>query len=164
MGVDRFGRAAVDNLLAVRDLDAAGVTVVSAREPWLDTSGPFREPMMFLVSWLGEQERKRLIERTHAGIARAREKGTKSGKAIGRPKRLARADVERILELHWDGRSGREIAQALKVPRTTVRRALEALAGQNGVFQNTLRRREIDLRAPLAVGGPKGSPFGQVHR
>ena len=130
--LDRFGRAAVDNLLAVRDLDAAGVTVVSAREPWLDTSGPFREPMMFLVSWLGEQERKRLIERTHAGIARAREKGTKSGKAIGRPKRLARADVERILELHWDGRSGREIAQALKVPRTTVRRALEALAGQNG--------------------------------
>jgi putative DNA-invertase from lambdoid prophage Rac len=130
--LDRFGRAAVDNLLAVRDLDAAGVLVVSAREPWLDTSGPLRELLMFLFSWLGEQERKRLIERTHAGIARARVKGTKSGRAIGRPKRLDKVDVQRILELHQDGRSGREIAQALKVPRTTVRRALEAVAGQNG--------------------------------
>ena len=127
--LDRFGRAAVENLLAVRDLDAAGVVVVSAREPWLDTSGPFREPMLYLVSWLGEQERKRLIERTHAGMARAREKGTKSGRPIGRPRRLARTDVERITALSAAGRSAREIAVALKVPRTTVRRALEVAKG-----------------------------------
>jgi len=130
--IDRFGRAALDNLLAVRDLDAAGVVVVSAREPWLDTSGPFREPMLYLVSWLAEQERRRLIERTIAGMARAAEKGTRSGKPIGRPRRLARADVERIAALDAEGRSGRDIAKALKVPRTTLRRALGAVAGQNG--------------------------------
>ncbi len=130
--LDRFGRSGLDNLLAVRDLDAAGVAVVSALEPWLDTSGPFREPMLYLVSWMAEQERKRLIERTIVGMARAAEKGTKSGKPIGRPRRLARADVERIVALHQEGRSGRDIAQAVKVPRTTLRRALGAVAGQNG--------------------------------
>jgi DNA invertase Pin-like site-specific DNA recombinase len=31
--LDRFGRAAVEKLLAVRDFAAAGVVVVSAREP-----------------------------------------------------------------------------------------------------------------------------------
>jgi DNA invertase Pin-like site-specific DNA recombinase len=131
--LDRFGRSGLDNLLAVRELDAAGVAVVSAREPWLDTSGPFREPMLYLVSWLAEQERKRLVERTRAGMARAREKGTESGKPIGRPRRLARADVERIAALRAEGRSTRAIAQALKVPRSTVRRALGAAVGQNGV-------------------------------
>jgi len=122
--LDRFGRSALDNLLAVRELDSASVVVLSAREPWLDTSGPFREPMLYLVSWLAEQERKRLIERTRAGIARARAKGTASGRPIGRPRRLARGDVQRIAALSAEGRSVRAIAVALKVPRETVRRAL----------------------------------------
>ena len=125
--LDCFGESALDNLLAVRELDAAGVAVVSAREPWLDTSGPFREPMLYLVSWLAEQERKRLVERTRAGMARAREKGTAEREA-----RSAGRDASSALTssasrpLRAEGRSTRAIAEAVKVPRTHCPARLEA--------------------------------------
>jgi len=38
-----------------------------------------------LMASLAKQERLRHVERIHAGIARARIKGTQSGKPIGRP-------------------------------------------------------------------------------
>jgi hypothetical protein len=40
--LDRFGRSMVGNLSDVLELDRLGVTVVSARESWLDTGGPVR--------------------------------------------------------------------------------------------------------------------------
>ncbi len=128
--LDRFGRSMVGNVNDVLALDAAGVQVVSCMEPWLDTRSPVRDLLLAIFSWVAEQERRRIIERTRAGMARARTKGTASGKAIGRPRRLARPDVERIVALAAEGRSVRAIAVALKVPRETVRRAL---ATQNGV-------------------------------
>jgi DNA invertase Pin-like site-specific DNA recombinase len=129
--LDRFGRDTVGNMVAVRDLDRLGVELVSVREAWLDTTGPTRTLLVAIFSWVAEQEREQRSARTKAGLARVRASGSRSGKPIGRPRRLDNGTVARVCGLAAGGQSSRQIAVALKLPRRTVRRALEA--GQNGV-------------------------------
>jgi DNA invertase Pin-like site-specific DNA recombinase len=121
--LDRFGRSMVGNLQDVVELDRIGVQLVSVRESWLDTSGPARGLLVAVFSWCAEQERARLIERTLAGMDRAK----REGKQIGRPRRLGRLDVERMRSMQAAGRSVRAIAMATKCPRATVARYLASL-------------------------------------
>ena len=115
--LDRFGRSMVRNLNAVIELDRLGVRVISVREPWLDTSGPVRDLLVAIFSWVAEQERVRLGERTRAGLERARARGAR----LGRPRRvITPAEVERALELQERGTPIRVIAQRLRIPRTTI--------------------------------------------
>lgn len=116
--LDRFGRSAIGNLQAVLDLDAKGVRLLSAREAWLDTQGPVRQLLVFILSWVAEHERARLIERTVAGMARARAEG----KRIGRPQVNAPRGI--VLSLAASGLSQRRIAQRLKVSQASVSRVL----------------------------------------
>jgi putative DNA-invertase from lambdoid prophage Rac len=116
--LDRFGRSMVRNLSDVLELDRIGVTVVSVRESWLDTGGPVRSLLIAIFSWVAEQERARLVERTKAGLESARRRGAK----IGRPRR--RVDVERARELRADGRTLRQVAAELGVGAATLHRAL----------------------------------------
>ena len=62
--IDRFGRSMVGNLTDVLELDRLGVQVVSVRESWLDTGSPVRNLLIAIFSWVAEQERTRLVERT----------------------------------------------------------------------------------------------------
>src|SRR5467141_1966984 len=93
-----LGRSMVGNLQAVLELDRIGVQIVSVREPWLDTSGPVRSLLIAIFSWVAEQERSRLIERTRAGLDRAR----REGKRIGRPR--VRVDLTKALALKGEGK------------------------------------------------------------
>ena len=122
--LDRFGRSMVGNLQAVLELDRIGVQVVSVREPWLDTGGPVRSLLIAIFSWVAEQERLRLIERTKAGLDRAR----RQGKRIGRPR--APVDVTRALALRREGKSMRETAKLLGVAPATLDRALAEFGAQ----------------------------------
>jgi DNA invertase Pin-like site-specific DNA recombinase len=78
--LDRLGRgfACFDTF---RELAQIGVTVVSVREPWTEADGPARELLVSVMSWVSGFERQRLVERTKAGVERAR----RDGKRIGRP-------------------------------------------------------------------------------
>lgn len=116
--IDRFGRSMVGNMQAVLELDRRGVEVASVREPWLDTRGPVRELLIAIFSWVAEQERRRLVERTRAGMERAK----RQGKRIGRPPAAVNMTIARALRK--DGASEREIAKRLGVSRTTLRRAI----------------------------------------
>lgn len=116
--IDRFGRSMGANLAAVLELDRIGVQVVSVREHWVDTSGPVRPLLIAVFSWVAEQERRRLSERTVAGIERAR----RAGKVIGRPR--VTVDMEQALALRAAGIPLRQIAARLKVGAATVHRAL----------------------------------------
>jgi len=79
--LDRLHRSMTGAVNMVLECDRLGVPVLSVREGWLDTSGPVRPLLVAIFGWVAEQERSRLIERTRAGIARARAQG----KQIGRP-------------------------------------------------------------------------------
>ncbi len=128
--LDRFGRSMAGNVSDALALDGAGVEIVSVREPWLDTGGPVRDLLLAIFSWVAEQELRRLVERTRAGMQRARANGTRSGKPIGRPRRLPPLDVERARMMHAAGRSVRAIAMAMRAPRSTVARAIAAHGSQ----------------------------------
>jgi putative DNA-invertase from lambdoid prophage Rac len=70
-----------------------------------------------LLAAISEFERDLLQERIKSGIAHARSKGTKSGKAIGRP---VFNRTERVRRLLAGGRSIRSIAAELGISKTTV--------------------------------------------
>ena len=101
----------------VLELDRLGVPVLSVREGWLETSGPVRPLLVAIFGWVAEQERTRLIERTKAGLERARREGKRLGRIPASPVKVAAA-LQRIRE----GASIREAAKAVGLNRETVRR------------------------------------------
>jgi len=116
--IDRFGRSLAGNVADIVELDRVGIQIISVSEPWLDTSGPVRGLLIAIFSWCAEQERLRLIERTKAGLARAR----REGKRLGRKPR--RFDVARARALRAEGKSLREVGAALGVSKSTLAREL----------------------------------------
>lgn len=130
--LDRLGRSMAGNVNDALALDSAGVKLISVREPWLDTGGPVRNLLLAVFSWVAEQELRRLVERTRAGIERARSTGTKSGRPIGRPRRLVGPEAKRALAMHAAGESIGAIANAMMLPRSTVARALATRVAVDG--------------------------------
>lgn len=115
--IDRFGRSMARNVADVLELDRLGVQLVSVRESWMDTSGPVRDLLVAIFSWVAEQERARLGERTRAGLERARARGI----ALGRPP--VRVDLDHANRLHARGLTWGKVALALGVKRSTLDRA-----------------------------------------
>lgn len=116
--VDRLGRhmsAIVDTVIA---LDKLGVQVISHQEPWLDTHTSVRPLMLSIFAWVAQQERERLVERTRAGMARARA----AGKSIGRP--AVKIDLNEAVRLRKQGLTLEAAAKKLGVGRSTLHRAL----------------------------------------
>jgi DNA invertase Pin-like site-specific DNA recombinase len=93
--LDRFGRSLAHVVTAVQELHERGVAFVSLKEG-LDLSTAAGRLQLHILSALGEFERARLIERTKAGLARARRQGTRLGR---RPVRLAAAKLAEVAHL-----------------------------------------------------------------
>ena len=85
--LDRFSREGmIPTIGYLQRLAAAGVGFHSYTEPMLSTDNELiRDIVLAVMSSLAKQERLRHVERVLAGLDKARIKGTKSGKAIGRP-------------------------------------------------------------------------------
>lgn len=131
--IDRMGRRMHELLADVRELDRLGCAVVSVRESWLDTTSPTRDLLLAIFAWLAEHERRRLIERTRAGLERARREGKKLGRP---PLPVSSLAADRIRELRtvgwsfegirarlvaegwpsWSSRTIRRIAYGAKTP------------------------------------------------
>jgi len=77
--------------------------------------------MFTIIAAMAELERSVIRERVAAGLEYARHHGTRSGKAVGRPKAVFRRDE--VAALRERGRSWREIARRLNVGLGTARRA-----------------------------------------
>ncbi len=82
--LDRLSREGpLATLGLVDQLARAGVTVVSAQEPWTEAPGELRELLLAIVAWVARQESARRSERVRAGLARARAAGTRLGRPPG---------------------------------------------------------------------------------
>ena len=122
--LDRFSReGAYETHLHLKRLDEAGVRFRSLTEPYLDSCGMFRDAVISILAVIAKQERVRISERVRAGLTRAQEQGTKSGRPVGRPKVVF--DRMKAMQLRQEGRSWREIARTCHVGVTTVRRLYE---------------------------------------
>lgn len=65
-------------------------------------------------------EREGIVERINAGMHRAKVKGTRSGKSIGRPRiGINTAELERILS-EQPSISQKRLAELLGIPRSTL--------------------------------------------
>src|ERR1700752_810097 len=81
--VDRLGRSLQDLVGFLGELNAAGCDLYLEKQA-IDTTTPAGRALFQMLGVFAEFERAIIQERVHAGLARAREKGTKSGKPIGR--------------------------------------------------------------------------------
>jgi DNA invertase Pin-like site-specific DNA recombinase len=116
--LDRWGRSVTDLLTTLQELEHLGVGFVSLTEA-LDLTTPTGRAMAGLLAVFAEFEREILRERVRAGLAHARQTGTR----VGRPATTALHAAE-IRKLHRAGVPKAEIARRLGVGRTSVRRIL----------------------------------------
>jgi DNA invertase Pin-like site-specific DNA recombinase len=118
--VDRLGRSLQDLVAFLGELHGAGVDLYLDRQG-VDTSTPAGKALFQMLGVFAEFERAIIQERIAAGIARARAKGTRSGKPFGRP-RLSADREEAVREALADGTGIRKTARLVGTGNATVAR------------------------------------------
>src|SRR6266852_2660022 len=102
--LDRFGRSVRNCLVGIEALRAHGVRFLAVSQNIdTDESNPTSRLVLHILAAVAEFERELIRERVSAGIRTARANGTKSGKAIGRPRRVF--DHSEVARLRADGLS-----------------------------------------------------------
>jgi len=119
--LDRFGRSLAHVVTTVQELAERGVMFVSLREG-LDLSTAAGRLQLHVLAALGQFEKERLIERTKAGLARARREGTRLGR---RPVRLTTEQLAGVAQLPV-----RHAARELGISVNTLRKLRAALCQQ----------------------------------
>jgi DNA invertase Pin-like site-specific DNA recombinase len=91
-------------------------TALVVPEQGIDTSedSSAGELQLNVLAAVAQFERRIIVERINAGLAAAREHGTKSGKPFGRPRTLNR-HISAVAKLRRRGLSERKIAAELKI-------------------------------------------------
>lgn len=117
---DRFARSTQHLVNALAEFDYLGVAFVSLREA-IDTASPMGRAMFVIVGAIAELERSLIVERIHAGLARAR----RQGKRLGR-RRVPCGNVDYIRNVIARTGSLRRAAKELDVSVGTLRNRLRA--------------------------------------
>jgi putative DNA-invertase from lambdoid prophage Rac len=118
--IDRLTRTGVrDTLHVIEELSLHGTKVLTVADGF-DLTGPAAEIVLAVLAWAAKMEGQAISERISAARARI----VAEGGNWGRPKRMAREEIAKAKGLQQAGRTLREIAATLKVPRATVARAL----------------------------------------
>ena len=132
--VDRLGRSLQDLVGFLGELNAAGCDLYLEKQA-VDTTTPAGRALFQMLGVFAEFERTIIQERIHAGLARAREKGTKSGKPIGRARidatkeaaiRAALAGGKGVLKTAREFKTGTSVVQRIK---SEMARAKDAIRG-----------------------------------
>lgn len=116
--LDRLGRNAVDVRATVEALVARGVRVHCLALGGVDLTSAAGRMTMQVLNAVAEFERDLLIERTNAGVARARAEG----KSMGRPSALNDKQRAEVLEHLSKGASVSGLANLYKTSRQTIMR------------------------------------------
>ncbi|MDE9463110.1 recombinase family protein [Xenorhabdus bovienii] len=120
--LDRLGRNAMDVRRTVEDLENRGIRVHCLALGGVDLTSSAGKMTMQVIAAVAEFERDLLIERTHAGIARAKE----AGKRFGRPPVLNEEQKKAVLERLRTGHSVSAIAREFNTTRQTILRVRAA--------------------------------------
>jgi putative DNA-invertase from lambdoid prophage Rac len=112
--LDRLGRSLKHLILTLDELAALGIAFTSLNEG-IDTTTPAGRLQLHLLAAIAEFERARIVERVHAGLARARKEGRRLGR---RPTHITGEQLARVAHL-----SQRDAARALGISRSVLQRA-----------------------------------------
>lgn len=116
--LDRLGRNAMDIRKTVELLSASEIRVHCLALGGVDLTSPAGKMTMQVISAVAEFERDLLLERTHAGIARAKA----SGKRFGRPPALDEEQKKVVFLRLGEGKSISAIAREFNTTRQTILR------------------------------------------
>ena len=121
--LDRLGRNAMDVRATVEKLETMGVRVHCLALGGIDLTSPAGKMTMGVIAAVAEFERDLLIERTQAGLARAKA----DGKALGRPSALSGAQLQDVGKRLAAGESVAAVARAMNTSRQTIMRVRDSL-------------------------------------
>ena len=117
--LDRLGRNAIDVMQTVQRLATKGIRVHCLALGGTDLTSAAGRMIMTVISAMAQFERDLLIERTNAGLARAKA----SGKRLGRPLSLDADALEMVRQMMWSGTETiTSISRKLGVSRQTIGR------------------------------------------
>lgn len=114
--LDRLGRDAIDVLQTVRNLGARNIKVVVHQLGSTDLTSPAGKLLLSMLAAVAEMERDLLIERTQAGLTRAKAEGKK----LGRPSKITPEQRSDILRSVAEGASISALARKYAVSRATI--------------------------------------------
>ena len=118
--VDRLGRNLQDLISFLNEIHSVGCDLF-IHQSGIDTTTPTGKMMFGILSVFADFERSMIVERTKAGMERAR----KQGRRIGRPSNMNDGLIESIKYMRSQGLGIRKIATDLKVGVGTIYRVLE---------------------------------------
>lgn len=127
--VDRLGRSLIDVLNTVNLLRERGVQVRSISDG-IDPATSTGRLMLNMLATLAEYERELIVERVNAGIAAARQNGTRFGRPLTDP--VVIADKLAIAQdARAKGRTAEDAARLVGWSRATLYRHQQALAARD---------------------------------
>ncbi len=128
--LDRLGRNAMDVRATVERLASVGVRVHCLALGGVDLASPAGRMTMQVINAVAEFERDLLIERTQAGLRRAKAEG----KTFGRPSALTESQRATVMDRLNAGVSVAQIAREMKTSRQTIMRVRESMASTQTDF------------------------------
>ena len=114
--LDRIGRDMVDVISTLRSLAARSIRVKVLALGDVDLTSTAGKAVVGILAVVAEMERDLLVERTQAGLARAKAEGT----PLGRPAKTSKEDRQQIRERLAKGDTVSQVARDFGVSRGTV--------------------------------------------
>lgn len=114
--LDRLGRDAPDVLTTIKTLASLGVEVVVLQLGKLDLTSPAGKLMLAMLAAVAEMERDLIVERTQAGLARAKAEG----KTLGRPSKTTPEQRQAMVQGFANKQSVSALAKLYGISRATV--------------------------------------------
>lgn len=114
--LDRLGRDAHDIMATIRMLSRSGIAVVVLQLGNLDLGSPAGKLMLTMLAAVAELERDLLVERTQAGLARAKSEG----KTLGRPSKTNAIQRADIIRKYTEGETVSSLARTYSVSRANI--------------------------------------------
>lgn len=159
--LDRLGRNAMDVRATVERLASIGVRVHCLALGGVDLTSAAGKMTMGVISAVAEFERDLLIERTQAGLRRAKAEG----KTFGRPSALSDAQRATVIEQLSAGVPVAQIARDMKTSRQTIMRfrsGLSVTSAELNASVGTARLAEEQESVEQGRLGPDGVPCALI--
>jgi len=114
--LDRLGRDSIDVLQTIRTLSDRGIKVIVLQLGNTDLTAPAGKLLLSMLAAVAEMERDLLVERTQAGLVRAKAEG----KTLGRPSKTTSEQQTEIRRRLSQGESVSALARDYGVSRANI--------------------------------------------
>ena len=116
--LDRLGRDAQDVGATIKALAVRKIEVIVLQLGKLDLASPAGKLMLNMLAAVAEMERDLLVERTQAGLTRAKA----SGKTLGRPTKTTASQRAEIVAMRKGGTSISVLSRTYGISRASIMR------------------------------------------